>query len=88
MQENGMDPLRSVKGTSNRFFTKHFEVDRFLELHEAIELFFESQHNFPDNCYPLDDDEYDLRQSPFNCRNVFDRTQFKDGLNYILFYIS
>ena len=58
MQENGMDPLRSVKGTSNRFFTKHFEVDRFLELHEAIELFFESQHNFPDNCYPLDDDEW------------------------------
>ena len=37
----GMSAKTTVKGTSNRFFTKYFEVKRFLELIEPINQFIE-----------------------------------------------
>ena len=36
-----MSPTTTVKGTSNRFFTKYFEVKRFLELIHPINNFIE-----------------------------------------------
>ena len=58
MVEHDMDPLRTVKGTSNRFFTKFFEAERFVELKEAVTLFFENYDRMPDYCIQLDDDEW------------------------------
>ena len=58
MVENNMNPLRTVKGTSNRFFSKWFEADRFIELRLAVELFFEEYHEIPDYCSPLDNNEW------------------------------
>ena len=43
----GMDPLKTVRGTSNRFFTKFFEVDRFVELQIPITTFIE-EYEFPE----------------------------------------
>ena len=60
MIENGLDPKRTVRGTSNRFFTKYFEVDRFVEIRSSIELFFEEYESQPDNCDPLDEEEWEL----------------------------
>ena len=47
MIENGWDPHRTVRGTANRFFTKFFEVERFVELREAIDLFCSSYDRLP-----------------------------------------
>ena len=41
----GLDPLKTVQGTSNCFFTKYFEVDHFVELQLPITTFMED-YNF------------------------------------------
>ena len=58
MIQNNMNPLRTLKGTSNRFFSKYFEADRFLELREAIEMFFDQYQEIPDYCACLDNEEW------------------------------
>ena len=54
MLENGWDPLRTVKGTANRFFTKYYEVERFCELKEAIEIFCSEYEQLPEKIKPLE----------------------------------
>ena len=54
MLENGWDPLRTVKGTANRFFTKYYEVERFCELKEAIEMFCNDYEQLPEKIKPLE----------------------------------
>ena len=54
MLENGWDPLRTVKGTANRFFTKYYEVERFCELKEAIEIFCSDYEQLPEKIKPLE----------------------------------
>ena len=59
MLENGWDPYRTVTGTANRFFTKFFEVERFVELREAIELFCSSYDRLPIYIEALESYEWD-----------------------------
>ena len=54
MLENGWNPLRTVKGTANRFFTKYYEVERFCELKEAIEIFCSDYEQLPEKIKPLE----------------------------------
>ena len=59
MLENGWDPYRTVTGTANRFFTKFFEVERFVELREAIELFCSTYDRLPIYIKALESYEWD-----------------------------
>ena len=59
MIENDWDPLRTVTGTANRFFTKYYEVERFCELKEAVELFCSHYENLPEKVKALEFYEWD-----------------------------
>jgi len=59
MLENGWDPHRTVTGTANRFFTKFYEVERFVELREAIELFCSTYDRLPTYVESLEFYEWD-----------------------------
>ena len=59
MLENGWDPHRTVTGTANRFFTKFYEVERFVELKEAIELFCSTYDRLPNYVEALEFYEWD-----------------------------
>ena len=59
MLENGWDPRRTVTGTANCFFTKFFEVERFVELREAIEIFCSTYDRLPNYVEALDFYEWD-----------------------------
>ena len=60
MTENGMNPLRTVKGTSNRFFSKFFEVDRFLEVRRAVDIFIDDYEKLPDYCEEFEETEWNV----------------------------
>ena len=60
MIENNIDPRRIVKGTSNRFFTKYFECERFIELRVPVEMFIDSFDNLPDSVTPFEEEEWEL----------------------------
>ena len=61
MKKNNMDPLRTVRGTSNRFFTKYFEVERFVELREAVDIFLDTYTgDIPQSCCVIADEEWSL----------------------------
>ena len=60
MTANDMNPLRTVKGTSNRFFSKFFEVDRFLEVRRAVDIFIDEYEDLPDYCEEFDETEWDV----------------------------
>ena len=59
MLENGWDPLRTVTGTANRFFTKYYEVERFCELKEAVDIFCSDYERLPEKVKTLEFFEWD-----------------------------
>ena len=61
MKENNMNPLKTVRGTSNRFFTKYFEVERFVDLREMIDIFLDTYSgDIPAACVVFADEEWYL----------------------------
>ena len=59
MLKNGWDPLRTVTGTAKRFFSKFYEVERFCELKEAVEIFCNDYEQLPVKVKTLDYFEWD-----------------------------
>ena len=72
MTDNDMNPLRTVKSTSNRFFSKYFEVDRFVEVRRAVDIFLDEYENLPDYLDSFDDNEWNVLKT------------YRDGLNIIV----
>ena len=72
MVDNDMNVLRTVKGTSNRFFSKFFEVERFVEVRRAVDIFIDEYENLPDYLEHFDENEWNVLMT------------YRDGLNIIV----
>ena len=61
VSQAGMSPKTTVKGTSNRFFTKFFEVQRFLQLKDPINHFIDQFA--PENVDPFSEEDFKLLET-------------------------
>ena len=59
-----------MKGTSNRFFSKFFEVDRFLEVRRAVDIFIDEYEDLPDYCEEFDETEWDVLKTYRNALDI------------------